>query len=85
MRVTLNATEIEILLRQDPTTQRNGGYQSLLVRLQKHTDRSTGELCSLYASRAGDRHSSGQRRRSSRNRPIPPRVAARRAASLAQG
>jgi hypothetical protein len=41
---------------------------------------ASGLPCSLYASRAGDRHSSGQRRRSSRNRPIPPRVAARRAA-----
>ena len=44
MRVTLNAIEMEILFRQDPTTQRNGGYQRLLVRLQKNTHRSTGEL-----------------------------------------
>jgi hypothetical protein len=41
MRLTLNAIEMEILFRQDPTTQRNGGYQGLLVRLQKNTDRGT--------------------------------------------
>ena|ERR1035441_4842349 len=44
MQVILNAAEIEILFRQDPATQRNGGYQSLLVRLQRNTDRTTGAL-----------------------------------------
>lgn len=44
MRVTLNTEETEILFRQDPATQRNGGYQGLLVRLQGNTNRTTGEL-----------------------------------------
>jgi len=42
--VTLNTAEIEVLFRQDPATQRDGGYQSLLVRLQNNTDRATGAL-----------------------------------------
>ncbi len=44
MQVTLNSAEKEVLFRQDPATQRNGGYQSLLVRLQNNTDRTTGAL-----------------------------------------
>jgi hypothetical protein len=44
MRVTLNPGEMEVLFRQDPRTKRNGGYQSLLVRLQKNTNQSTGAL-----------------------------------------
>jgi hypothetical protein len=43
-QITLNEAEMEVLSRQDPRTRRNGGYQSLLVRLQKNTDRSTGAL-----------------------------------------
>ena len=44
MQVTLNTGEIEILFRQDPRTERRGGYQSFLVRLQRNTDRNTGAL-----------------------------------------
>jgi hypothetical protein len=43
-QVTLNGKEIEILFRQDPATRRDGGYQSLLVRLQNNTDRASGAL-----------------------------------------
>lgn len=44
MLVTLNATEMKVLFRQDPATRRNGGYQSLLVRLQGNINSATGEL-----------------------------------------
>ncbi len=43
-QILLNAAEMEVLFRQDPGTQRDGGYQSLLVRLQGNTDRTTGAL-----------------------------------------
>ena len=43
-RVTLNSAEIAELDIQDPATERNGGYQSLLVRFQKALNRATGEL-----------------------------------------
>jgi hypothetical protein len=36
--VQLTPEEIEILSRQDPDTQHDGGWQSLLVRLQNNID-----------------------------------------------
>ena len=44
MQVTLSTGEMEVLFRQDPRTERRGGYQSFLVQLQRKTDRATGEL-----------------------------------------
>jgi hypothetical protein len=44
MDIILNAGEMEILFRQDPGTARRGGYQSLLVRLQRNTNRQSGAL-----------------------------------------
>ena len=42
--VNLNASEIEFLDRQSPSTSQDGGFQSLLVRLQEKIDRGTGAL-----------------------------------------
>jgi len=42
--VTLNPNEIEILDRQDPMTERDGGFQKLLVDLQYSLNRKTGAL-----------------------------------------
>ncbi|HKP02490.1 MAG TPA: hypothetical protein VJU77_03925 [Chthoniobacterales bacterium] len=42
--VTLTAAEIEILDRQDPMTERDGGFQKLLVDLQNAVNRETGAL-----------------------------------------
>lgn len=42
--VTLNPNEIEILDRQDPTTENEGGFQQLLVELQGLLNRQTGAL-----------------------------------------
>ncbi|MCA8949121.1 MAG: aspartyl-tRNA synthetase [Planctomycetes bacterium] len=42
--VVLSPDEILILDRQDPETKKDGGYQSLLVRLQERVDRATGAL-----------------------------------------
>ena len=44
MDYTLNAAEMEILFRQDPATQDDGGWQRLLVTLQELTDRPTGDI-----------------------------------------
>jgi hypothetical protein len=44
MDVALNTAELEILFRQDPRTERRGGYQSFLVQLQRKTERGTGAL-----------------------------------------
>ena len=45
MRIlVLNAAEIEILFRQDPTTKDDGGWQRLLVTLQELSDQPTGEI-----------------------------------------
>jgi len=35
MTITLNAAEFEVLMRQDPTTKEDGGYQRLLITLQE--------------------------------------------------
>ncbi len=42
--VRLNHTEIQELLKQDPDTEHEGGWQSLLVGLQKRTNKTTGHL-----------------------------------------
>ncbi|TMP89873.1 MAG: aspartyl-tRNA synthetase [Verrucomicrobia bacterium] len=42
--VILTPDEIEILDRQDPVTERDGGFQNLLVELQGSLNRETGAL-----------------------------------------
>jgi len=42
--VFLNAAEVAELERQDPATEGNGGWQSLLIELQRKLDRHTGAL-----------------------------------------
>jgi len=42
--VTLNPSEIEILDRQDPLTETDGGFQKLLVDFQYSLNRQTGAL-----------------------------------------
>ncbi|MBA2744307.1 MAG: aspartyl-tRNA synthetase [Chthoniobacterales bacterium] len=42
--VTLNEKEREILSRQDPTTESDGGYQKLLVTLQYLLDSESGTI-----------------------------------------
>jgi len=44
MLVTLNATEIARLDQQDPASENDGGWQKLIVSLQKKVDRATGGL-----------------------------------------
>lgn len=44
MDVILTAEEIAELDKQDPATARDGGYQGLLVSLQRRVNRSTGQL-----------------------------------------
>lgn len=42
--VKLDSAEIFEIDKQDPSTARDGGFQGLMVSLQKRIDRSTGEL-----------------------------------------
>ena len=42
--VKLNPSEFEILDRQDPVTEQDGGFQNLLVDLQHSLNRQTGAL-----------------------------------------
>jgi site-specific DNA-methyltransferase (adenine-specific) len=42
--VTLNHDEIQELLKQDPDTEHDGGWQGLLVGLQKRTNKTAGHL-----------------------------------------
>ena len=42
--IMLNTSEVEVLDRQDPLTERDGGFQKLLVDLQYSVDRKTGAL-----------------------------------------
>ncbi len=44
MKVILNAAEMDLLSQQDPDTADDGGFQGLLVGLQRKCDRPTGEL-----------------------------------------
>ena len=45
--ITLNQKEIALLLRQDPATEDDGGFQSLMVKLQRQLDGQSNEI-SLY-------------------------------------
>ena len=45
MIVYLSFEEMSNLFSQDPSTESKGGFQSLLVRLQKKTNKLTGEIC----------------------------------------
>ncbi|TDI22496.1 MAG: aspartyl-tRNA synthetase [Acidobacteria bacterium] len=42
--VILNPSEVATLDKQDPSTASGGGFQRLLVKLQRQLDRTTGEL-----------------------------------------
>jgi hypothetical protein len=44
MEVVLNAAEIAALMAQDPSVEKNGGWQRLIGRLQKGVNHSTGNL-----------------------------------------
>lgn len=44
MKIKLTAAEIAELFLQPESTRGDGGYQSLLVRLQSRVDQTTGEL-----------------------------------------
>jgi hypothetical protein len=41
---TLNDSELELLRRQDPTTEQDGGYQQLLVTLQGEVEDDTNRI-----------------------------------------
>jgi hypothetical protein len=43
-KVTLNRSEIVLLDLQDPATENKGGFQSLMVKLQRQLDRDTNEI-----------------------------------------
>jgi site-specific DNA-methyltransferase (adenine-specific) len=47
MDVILNDVEIQALLIQDAATEKHGGWQSLMVGLQKRTNKTTGRLTLL--------------------------------------
>jgi hypothetical protein len=42
--VTLDTNEIDEIDKQDPSTAKDGGFQGLMVSLQKRINRSTGQL-----------------------------------------
>ena len=44
MEVILNAAEIAEIDKQDPSTASDGGFQNLMVGLQRGINRATGEL-----------------------------------------
>lgn len=44
MNIMLNSAEVAVLFRQDPVTAGDGGFQSLLVRLQGKCDQPTGKI-----------------------------------------
>jgi site-specific DNA-methyltransferase (adenine-specific) len=44
MDLTLNREEIHELLKQDPSTEKDGGWQGLLVGFQKRLNKTTGHL-----------------------------------------
>ena len=44
MHVILTQSEITVLLRQNPETSQDGGFQGFLVSLQDRVNRTTGEL-----------------------------------------
>ncbi|MBF0528660.1 MAG: aspartyl-tRNA synthetase [Deltaproteobacteria bacterium] len=44
MVVTLTQYEMSVLFKQDPNTEGDGGFQSLLVSLQRRINRATGDV-----------------------------------------
>ncbi len=44
MEIILNSVEIAEIDRQDPSKEKDGGFQGLLVRFQRRIDRPTGRL-----------------------------------------
>lgn len=44
MDITLQRVELDELLKQDPGTKQDGGFQALMVQLQKRVDTATGNL-----------------------------------------
>lgn len=44
MDITLNHSEIDELLKQDPATEKDGGWQGLIVGFQKRLNKTTGHL-----------------------------------------
>ena len=44
MEVILQTDEMDELSRQDPKTKGDGGFQSLMVSLQKKLDKTSGKL-----------------------------------------
>ncbi len=44
MRVTVNQTEMVEILKQDPLTKKDGGFQGLMISLQEALNKTTGEL-----------------------------------------
>ena len=44
MRIALNSAELAELDKQNPATEGDGGYQGLMVGLQRKVNRITGEL-----------------------------------------
>jgi hypothetical protein len=44
LSIKLNAAELAELDKQNPATEKDGGYQTLLVGLQRRVNRATGEL-----------------------------------------
>lgn len=44
MDVTLTSDEISEIDKQDPSTATDGGFQSLMVSLQKRVNRATGQV-----------------------------------------
>lgn len=44
LSITLSPMQLSTLYRQDPNTRTQGGFQSLLVKLQEQVDRVTNRL-----------------------------------------
>ena len=44
MHITLTSGEMAELFRQHPSTKGDGGFQSLMVKIQTRTNHATGEL-----------------------------------------
>jgi len=44
VEVILQKGEMDELMRQNPKTKSDGGFQSLMVRLQRNIDRQSGKL-----------------------------------------
>jgi len=44
MKILLNAEETGVLLKQDPATRGQGGWQNLMLNFQDRLNKTTGEL-----------------------------------------